>query len=1581
MLGKWMQRLIAISSLLLLATAGFAQANLPTSETRSVPGSRVPFSAQVRPDATPAANKALHLTFALTMAHKADMEAYIASQHDPSSPNFQHWLTPAQFGQMFGANLADLQVVVNYIKAQGFNVTHVWPNRLYVSADTTVAQAERAFNIHIGSFERPRALIARGEPGTFFAPDRDPQLPAPVAARLQGIYGMSDLIRVHPNIVHGRKKPLPFFPGLGPKGLGSNLSAGPLSLPSLTQPPPIPTDSIGPAQASRAYNVDPLHAAGLTGQGMTIGIYSPTAVDLSDVANFAAYYGFTNYNIQEEPIDGGPLDFDGEDEANLDMDVILGQAPSATIVLYEAPEYGNLDIWNLIVSDDYPVISDSWAGEEIYTPQSYVTALDPLLAELDAQGQAHYNSSGDDGAYDYTGTKLTVLFPPSDSHTTAVGGTSLFVSGNNGGWEAERGWEGSGGGLSIFIARPSWQTGPGVANGSSNGMRQVPDVAALADPGSPGWIIYDEGQWQDQIGGTSASTPLWAAANLLIDQGAGKRLGNTNADLYNIGTNLNDATNTFVFHDITVGDNLFYFCTPKWDFVTGWGSPNFYKLYLDLLPLHKVYIPALLPNLHPIAPALGDPAGPWTLPIMIHTNPRFVAESGTFDNNTTYYFAAAVGNDGPADAMANVQDLQIDGVDHPFTLGAFAAGQYKTNIQIYSTELTPGQHTLKLIANSNGTVQEGNTADNVYTRVITVQTSPLPNIVALMVNPTNVIGGSPATGTLILDSPSPAGGITINLASGNTQVATVPSSVAVPAAATKVTFPVTTNLVAKDTSVTITATYNGIAHPTSLNVEALIPQSVRLVPPSVTGGTSSAGTVTLNGAVPAGGVTVTLSSSNTQAATVPASVFIGPGGRQANFNVTTNLLPNTNSAIISASFNGITQTATLSIRALIPESLRLAPVVVTGGTSSTGTVTLDGAAPTGGATITLTSSNTQAATVPSTITIPAGATTATFTINTNLVASTTSATISAKFNGVTQSGALNIQALIPASLALAPNLVTAGSASTGTVTLNGTAPAPGVTVTLTCNNTQAATVPASVTVPAGANAASFTINTSPTTGNAVVNITAAYNGVSRPAVLVVRALALASLSLNPTQVTGGTISTGTVTLVGPAPAKGLVVTLSSSNTQVATVPASVTIPAGATTATFTVTTNPSANNSSVTISATYNGTIRPALLLVRALTLTTLTLSPTVVTGGTSSTGTITLDGAAPTGGAIITLTSSNTQAATVPASVTIPAGATTATFTVSTTLVSKVAFVLVNGTYKGISRPASLVVQPLVLTSLTVAPTNLTGGTPSTGTIALNGAAPTGGVVVTLTSNNPQAAKVPASVTIPAGALTATFTITTSQVQSSTFVTITASYNGITRIAALVVQKLTLSTLTISPVSVLGSTTATGTVSLNGPAPPGGVAVALLSSNSQVATVPSSVLVGAGATTATFTVNTIPVPTNTSVLISASFNSVGRAQLTVQAPTFTSLTVNPDILLGGNPSTGTVTINGPAPTAGTTISLISSDPAVVIIPGSVTIPAGATTANFPIKTLPVTDFVFAAIRGFHAGVDIEAPMILEPPP
>jgi FG-GAP-like repeat len=212
-----------------------------------------------------------------------------------------------------------------------------------------------------------------------------------------------------------------------------------------------------------------------------------------------------------------------------------------------------------------------------------------------------------------------------------------------------------------------------------------------------------------------------------------------------------------------------------------------------------------------------------------------------------------------------------------------------------------------------------------------------------------------------------------------------------------------------------------------------------------------------------------------------------------------------------------------------------------------------------------------------------------------------------------------------------------------------------------------------------------------------------------------QAASLAGIALNPASIVGGNTSQGTASLTSAAPSGGAVVTLSSSNTSAATVPASVTVPAGAFSATFTVSTASVTASTSLTISGTYGGATRSATLTVTPpappAALSAVSVNPTSVTGAASAQGTVTLTSAAPTGGFAVSLSSSNTAAATVPAGVSVAQGATSATFAITTSAVTASIPVTITASAGGVTRTATLTVTPPPQTAtLTVTATGRSG-------------------------------------------------------------------------------------------------------------------------------------------------------------------------------------------------------------------------------------------------------------------------------
>ena len=204
-------------------------------------------------------------------------------------------------------------------------------------------------------------------------------------------------------------------------------------------------------------------------------------------------------------------------------------------------------------------------------------------------------------------------------------------------------------------------------------------------------------------------------------------------------------------------------------------------------------------------------------------------------------------------------------------------------------------------------------------------------------------------------------------------------------------------------------------------------------------------------------------------------------------------------------------------------------------------------------------------------------------------------------------------------------------------------------------------------------------------------------------------------------------------------------------------------------------------NSAQSVSATFNSNSTVAL--------SSLTVNPTSVVGGNSSTGTVTLTGAAAAN--IVVTLSSNSASATVPPSVTVPQGATTASFSIGTKPVASSTVANISAAFNGVTKTAALTITPTpALSALSLNPSTVAGGNPSTGTVTLSGAAPSTGITVQLSSNRTKVATVPSSVTVPAGATTATFSVTTNAVRNTSKATISGTSAGVTKSAVLTVTR-----------------------------------------------------------------------------------------------------------------------------------------------------------------------------------------------
>jgi hypothetical protein len=189
------------------------------------------------------------------------------------------------------------------------------------------------------------------------------------------------------------------------------------------------------------------------------------------------------------------------------------------------------------------------------------------------------------------------------------------------------------------------------------------------------------------------------------------------------------------------------------------------------------------------------------------------------------------------------------------------------------------------------------------------------------------------------------------------------------------------------------------------------------------------------------------------------------------------------------------------------------------------------------------------------------------------------------------------------------------------------------------------------------------------------------------------------------------------------------------------------------------------------------------------VTLAQVSMAPSSVVAGGASEATVILSGPAPGGGVRVAIASSD-GAAAVPASIVVDAGTTSAVFPVQTRVVAADTSVTITVTVEAETRAATLrvmapVARPATFDALQIEPTTLRAGQSARGTVFLTSAAPAGGFTVNLKSSN-SVATVLASVSIPPGAVSAMFNVTTAAVTLDTLLEITANVGDVTRTVAL---------------------------------------------------------------------------------------------------------------------------------------------------------------------------------------------------
>lgn len=511
------------------------------------------------------------------------LEALLAAQQDPTSPSYHRWLTPGQFEEQFGVSQIDASRVAEWLTSHGFTIDEIPAGRSAIVFSGTAGQVASAFHTGIHTYN------VGGE--VHHANATDPEIPQALAEVVAGAVSLDDFRRTP---MHGQVEAAPQYTSGG-------------------------THYLAPADFAAIYDVAPLYASAINGNGQIIAIVGRTNIQVADVQTFRSTFGLVanNPTVIVNGADPGIVSTSEEAEADLDVEWSGAVAPNATVKFVVSASTNATDGVDLsaqyIVSNNLAaVMSTSFGSCEAQMGSAERNFYANLWQQAAAQGITSLIASGDSGAAgcdagsETTATGgLAVNGLCSTPYSVCVGGTEFNEAGNTSlYWSAtnnsttlasalsyipEVAWNESGsapggsglwstgGGASLYYAKPEWQTGAGVP---ADTKRDVPDVA-LSTAGHDGYLVDILGSFYI-ISGTSAASPSMAGLMALVDQKSLARQGNANTTLYALA-NLAADGGAAVFHGTVGGNNSVpgltgFTAGPHYNQATGLGSADAFVL-------------------------------------------------------------------------------------------------------------------------------------------------------------------------------------------------------------------------------------------------------------------------------------------------------------------------------------------------------------------------------------------------------------------------------------------------------------------------------------------------------------------------------------------------------------------------------------------------------------------------------------------------------------------------------------------------------------------------------------------------------------------------------------------------------------------------------------------------------------------------------------------------------------------------------------------------------------------------------------------------------------------------------------------
>jgi len=383
------------------------------------------------------------------LQQEAALEKLMAQQLDRSSPNYHKWLTPAQFGQMFGPSDQDIEKITAWLRSHGFVIENIASGRTTIEFSGDAAQVQSAFHTAIHKF------VVNGE--EHWANVEDPAIPAALMPAVAGVrslhnFSLKPMSRVRSGLSQFRrpgssKSPQPKFnvPSNGPCGL-TNVATCFL---------------LGPADFATIYNLTPQYTSGIDGTGETIAVLNDSNINLQDDADFRSQFGLPA-KAPVVTIPSGCTDpglTSDEVEAILDVEWSGAVAKNATINLVTckstAASFGGDLAATAVVNaaSPPPIISYSFGLCELFLGTSGNSFYNTTWQQAATEGISVFISTGDNGSANcdpLSNVSNAVVQPAQDGlavngvgstpFNTAVGGSEFndvanpapFWSGSNG---------------------------------------------------------------------------------------------------------------------------------------------------------------------------------------------------------------------------------------------------------------------------------------------------------------------------------------------------------------------------------------------------------------------------------------------------------------------------------------------------------------------------------------------------------------------------------------------------------------------------------------------------------------------------------------------------------------------------------------------------------------------------------------------------------------------------------------------------------------------------------------------------------------------------------------------------------------------------------------------------------------------------------------------------------------------------------------------------------------------------------------------------------------------------------------------